>query len=60
MVLNEKHQVTACGQIRGISHNRDTPLNSNYIVITNKTMGKYSKIVDDLQYRVDNKRFVME
>ncbi len=32
--------------------NRDTPLNSNDIVITSKTMGKYSKTVDDLQYRV--------
>ena len=32
---------------------RDTPLNSNDIVITSKTMRKYSKIVDDSQYRVD-------
>ena len=32
---------------------RDTPLNSNDIVITSKTMGKYSKKVDDLQNRVD-------
>ncbi len=33
--------------------NRDTPLNSNDIVITSKTTGKYSKTVDALQYRVD-------
>ncbi len=35
------------------SPNRDTPINSNDIVITSKTMGKYSKTVDDWQYRVD-------
>ncbi len=33
--------------------NRDTPLNSNDIVITSNIMGKYSKTVDDSQYRVD-------
>ncbi len=33
--------------------NRDTPLNCNDIVITSKTMGKYSKTVDDLQCRED-------
>ncbi len=33
--------------------NRDTPLNRNEIVITSQTMGKYSKTVDDSQYRVD-------
>ncbi len=41
---------------RSIIPSRDAPLNSNDIVITRKTMGKYTKTVDDLQYRL----FVME
>ena len=32
---------------RSIIPSRDAPLNSNDIVITRKTMGKYSKTVDD-------------
>ena len=31
---------------------RDAPVNSNDIVITRKTVEKYRKTVDDLQYRV--------
>ena len=33
---------------------RDAPLNSNDIVITRKTMGKYSKTVDDSLWWSDN------
>ncbi len=35
------------------TYNRDARLISNDIVIISKTMGKYSKTGDDLQYGVD-------